>query len=82
MPWVVFREPISRKKGTQTVAMTTPKILNWWSVGMLVIPKTEVTKVSGRKKIETYANRLLGIRLYEGSQTRIHTKVKSLILCP
>ena len=53
IPLVVFREPIKRKNGTQTVAIVIPKALNWWSVDMFVIPKTDVTKVRGRKKIET-----------------------------
>lgn len=53
MPEVVFREPISRKKGMHTVAMTIPNHLNWCWVGMLVMPKTEVTNVRGRKKIDT-----------------------------
>lgn len=53
MPDVVLSEPMSRKNGMQTVAITTPNHLNWCSVGMFVMPNTEVTKVSGRKKIET-----------------------------
>jgi len=53
IPDVVFREPINRKNGMHTVAMTIPNHLNWCSVGMLVMPKTEVTNVRGRKKIET-----------------------------
>lgn len=53
IPLVVFREPIKRKNGTQTVAIVIPKALNWWSVDMFVIPKTDVTKVRGRKKMET-----------------------------
>jgi hypothetical protein len=53
MPLVVFREPIKKKNGTQTVAIVIPKALNWWSVDMFVIPKTDVTKVRGRKKMET-----------------------------
>lgn len=36
-----------------TVAMVTPNHLNWRSVGIFVMPKTEVTNVRGRKKIET-----------------------------
>ena len=50
---MVFREPIKKKNGTQTVAIVIPKALNWWSVDMFVIPKTDVTKVRGRKKIDT-----------------------------
>jgi hypothetical protein len=53
IPLVVFKEPIRKKNGTQTVAIVIPKALNWWSVDMFVIPKTDVTKVRGRKKIET-----------------------------
>jgi hypothetical protein len=54
MPDVVFRDPIRMKNGRQTVTITTPKILNWCSVGIFVIPKTDVTKVRGRKNIDTY----------------------------
>jgi len=54
MPDVVFREPIRRKNGTQTTAMTIAKFLKPepWE-GMLVMPKTDVTNVKGRKNIET-----------------------------
>ena len=31
IPAVVFRKPMRTKKGTQTVAMTMPKLLNTWS---------------------------------------------------
>lgn len=41
------------KNGTQTVPITTPKLLKKCSVGMLVIPNTEVTNVKGKKKMET-----------------------------
>lgn len=53
MPAVVFKKPIRTKKGMQTVAMAMPKFLKSCSEGMLVIPKTEVTNVKGRKKMET-----------------------------
>lgn len=53
MPAVVFKKPISTKKGTQTVPMTMPKFLKSCSEGMLVIPKTDVTNVKGKKKMET-----------------------------
>jgi hypothetical protein len=53
MPEVVFSDPIRKKKGMQTTAMTMAKFLKSCSCGMLVIPKTDVTKVKGKKKMET-----------------------------
>lgn len=53
MPDVVFKDPIKRKKGMQTVHITMPNTLNSCSVGMLVMPKTDVTNVMGRKNIDT-----------------------------
>lgn len=53
MPDVVFREPIRKKNGMQTVAIVMPNHLKLCSVSMFVMPYTEVTKVSGRKNIET-----------------------------
>ena len=59
MPVVVFKEPIKMKNGTQTVAVTIPKCQYCRSAGMFVMPKTLVTKVSGRKKIETRVSSLM-----------------------
>ncbi len=53
MPEVVLSDPIKRKNGMHTVAIVTPNHLNCRSVGIFVMPNTEVTKVRGRKKIET-----------------------------
>lgn len=53
IPEVVFKEPIRRKKGTQTTDMTMAKSLKFCLLGIFVIPKTEVTNVKGRKKIDT-----------------------------
>ena len=53
IPCVVFREPMRKKNGTQTVAITIPKSRKP-SDGMLLIPKTEVTKVRGRKNMDTF----------------------------
>jgi hypothetical protein len=53
MPAVVFKKPMRTKNGTQTVAIVTPKFLKSFSEGIFVMPKTEVTKVRGRKKMET-----------------------------
>lgn len=52
MPEVVLSEPMSRKNGTQTATMVMVKSLKP-SDGMFDMPKTEVTNVRGRKKIET-----------------------------
>ena len=59
MPVVVLREPIRMKNGTQTVAVTMPKCQYCRSAGMFVMPKTLVTKVSGKKNIETRVRSLI-----------------------
>lgn len=51
---------LTRKKyvGTQMVAVTMPKGLNESLGGILVMPKTDVTNVRGRKKIDTSVSSL------------------------
>jgi hypothetical protein len=53
IPEVVLRDPIRKKKGIQTSVIAIAKFLKLCSWGIFVMPKTEVTKVRGRKKIET-----------------------------
>lgn len=46
-PLVVFSDPMSRKKGMQVDVIVTAKGHIEWSVGIFVIPNTEVTNVNG-----------------------------------
>jgi hypothetical protein len=52
-PFVVFSDPTNAQNGIQTVAIVIPKSRKLFSEGMLVIPNTDVTKVTGKKKIVT-----------------------------
>jgi hypothetical protein len=54
IPAVVFKKAMRPKKGMQTAAMVIAKYLKKCSAGMLVMPKTEVTKVIGKKKMDAY----------------------------
>jgi hypothetical protein len=53
-PDMVFKLPMRRKNGMHTVAIVAPKYVKKCWDGISVIPKTDVTKVSGRKNIETF----------------------------
>src|SRR5436190_22487111 len=59
IPLVVFMEPMRRKNGTQTAARTTPKRQKLALGSMLVMPKTEVTNVKGRKNMLTSVSSLM-----------------------
>lgn len=76
IPDVVFRDPIRKKNGTQTTAMTIAKSLKFCSCGMLVMPNTDVTNVKGRKKMETY----FFISLITFEIKNVLTSVNSLML--
>jgi len=83
MPDVVLSEPMRRKNGMQTVAITTANALNLSAcVGMSVMPKTEVTKVKGRKKIETCSEIILVYGTYKRGQTGGAYKGKQLDIMP
>lgn len=53
IPEVVFNDPTTMKKGTQTVTIVMIKALYWCSLGIFVMPKMDVTKVRGKKQIVT-----------------------------
>ncbi len=58
-PLVVFNDPMSVYVGKHMIARTMPKAWKLSPPGMFVMPKTEVTKVRGRKKMVTRVRSLM-----------------------